>query len=103
MTDKISHTYNTQMGSAKEKVGTMIGNEDLAAAGAEQRARAEAAHQAAMMEKKNEGAQQTLQGEVERRMGRLTDDDDLRQHGAAKVDAGASQMKSAERAMGENK
>ncbi|KAF9978651.1 hypothetical protein BGZ73_001304 [Actinomortierella ambigua] len=102
MTDKISHTYNTQVGATKEKVGTMTGNENLAAAGAEQRARAEAAHQAAMTQKRGEGAQQTLQGEVERRIGRLTGDEDLQQHGAAKADAGSAKMKAAEQAMGQN-
>ncbi|KAF9168599.1 hypothetical protein DFQ27_001235 [Actinomortierella ambigua] len=100
MTDKLTHTYNTQMGTAKEKLGTMVGNEGLAAAGAEQRTRAEAARHAALTEKKGEGAEQALQGEVERGIGRITGDDDLRQHGAAKTSEGTTKMKSADRAMG---
>ncbi|KAF9202065.1 hypothetical protein BGZ49_007749, partial [Haplosporangium sp. Z 27] len=47
MTERLSNTANSYIGGAKQTLGQAIGHENLAASGAEQKAKADAAQAAA--------------------------------------------------------
>ncbi|KAF9162027.1 hypothetical protein BGX21_002018 [Mortierella sp. AD011] len=83
MTDRLSNTYNSTMGGAKQTVGEAIGNESLAASGSEQKARAEAAQAAADARTHAEGAAHKIGGKVEQTVGSLTGDQSMQSHGRA--------------------
>ncbi|KAF9109892.1 hypothetical protein BGX30_008204, partial [Mortierella sp. GBA39] len=55
MTDRISNTYNSTLGGAKQTIGETIGNTNLAASGAQQKAQADAAQRAADAKTNAEG------------------------------------------------
>ncbi|KAF9998248.1 hypothetical protein BGZ79_008084 [Entomortierella chlamydospora] len=83
MTDRLSNTANTYIGSAKQTVGEAIGNESLATSGSEQKARAEAAQAAATARTHAEGAAHKIGGKVEQTVGSLTGDESMQSQGRA--------------------
>ncbi|KAG0237283.1 hypothetical protein BGW41_000241 [Actinomortierella wolfii] len=91
MTDRMSNTYNSTIGTAKEKIGSAIGSESLAASGAEQRARGETAQKAADAKTHAEGLQNKAKGEIQKNVGSLTDNTSQQAKGHANVALGDAQ------------
>ncbi|KAF9168600.1 hypothetical protein DFQ26_004234 [Actinomortierella ambigua] len=73
MTDRMSNTYNSAMGTVKENLGSAIGNEGLAAAGSEQRTRADVNQKKADAKTHAEGLQNKAKGEIQKGVGAVTD------------------------------
>ncbi|KAF9380078.1 hypothetical protein CPB97_008595 [Podila verticillata] len=81
MTERLSNTANQYMGSAKESIGSAIGNTDLAASGAAQRAQAEAAQRLADNKTHAEGLGHTVEGQTQKKVGALTGDKSMEARG----------------------
>ncbi|KAG0237281.1 hypothetical protein BGW41_000239 [Actinomortierella wolfii] len=88
MTDRLTNAANQYIGSAKQTLGNTIGNESLAASGAEQRARGEAAQKAAEAKTHAEGLQNKAKGEVQQKVGELTNDTSMQAKGAGNAALG---------------
>ncbi|KAF9978652.1 hypothetical protein BGZ73_001305 [Actinomortierella ambigua] len=73
MTERLSNTYNSAMGTVKENLGSAIGSESLAASGSEQRARADVKQKTADAQTHAEGIQNKAKGEIQKNVGSLTD------------------------------
>ncbi|KAF9903366.1 hypothetical protein EC991_003867 [Linnemannia zychae] len=69
MTDRLSNTFNSAVGGAKQSIGETIGNTNLAASGAEQKAQADAAQKAADAKTHAEGVGHKIQGQVQQTVG----------------------------------
>ncbi|KAG0286133.1 hypothetical protein BGZ97_007544, partial [Linnemannia gamsii] len=65
MTDRISNTANSYIGGVKQTIGETVGNNSLAASGAQQKAQADAAQKAADAKTHAEGVGHKIQGEVQ--------------------------------------
>jgi len=91
MTERLSNTANQYMGSAKESIGSAIGNSDLAASGAAQRAQAEAAQRLADSKTHAEGAGHTVEGQAQKKVGSLTGDKSMEARGHANETLGDMQ------------
>ncbi|KAF9188537.1 hypothetical protein BGZ50_001259 [Haplosporangium sp. Z 11] len=74
MSEKISNTVNSHLGGAKQAIGNAIGNPNLAASGAAQKAQADAAQQMATNKIRTEGVGHTVEGEAQQKIGALTGD-----------------------------
>ncbi|KAI1305594.1 hypothetical protein EDD11_004885 [Mortierella claussenii] len=72
VTNRISNTANSYIGGAKQTLGETIGNSNLAATGAEQKAKADAAQAAADAKTHAEGAGHQIQGKVQQTVGSIT-------------------------------
>ncbi|KAG0261529.1 hypothetical protein BG011_000935 [Mortierella polycephala] len=83
ITDKISNTANSYIGGAKQTVGNTIGNSDLAASGASQKAQADAAQKAADAKLHAEGVGHKVQGNVQQTVGAATGNTTLEGRGHA--------------------
>lgn len=83
MTERLSNTANQYMGSAKESIGSAIGNPDLAASGAAQRAQAETAQRLADSKTRAEGVGHTVEGQAQKKVGSLTGDKSMEARGHA--------------------
>ncbi|KAF9116000.1 hypothetical protein BGX27_005437 [Mortierella sp. AM989] len=83
MTDRLSNTANSYIGGAKQTVGQTIGNQNLAASGAEQKAQAQAAQAAADAKTHTEGAGHQVQGKVQQGVGSLTNNTSMEARGHA--------------------
>ncbi|CAO3574249.1 unnamed protein product [Mortierella alpina] len=83
LTDKISNTANSYIGGAKQTVGNAIGNPDLAANGASQKAQAEAAQKAADARIHAEGLGHKVEGQVQQTVGSITGNTSLEARGHA--------------------
>ncbi|KAF9421918.1 hypothetical protein BGZ76_003927 [Entomortierella beljakovae] len=83
MTERLSNTANSYIGSAKQSIGSALGNENLAASGAEQKAKADAAQAAADAKTHMEGAGHQVQGTVEQSVGSITGDASMEARGHA--------------------
>ncbi|ORY98380.1 hypothetical protein BCR41DRAFT_401875 [Lobosporangium transversale] len=94
ISDRISNTANSYIGGAKQTVGETIGNNSLAASGAEQRAGAEARQAAADAKTHAEGAGHTAQGKVQQTVGSLTGNTSMEARGHANEVKGDLERKS---------
>ncbi|KAH7049815.1 hypothetical protein BKA57DRAFT_461296 [Linnemannia elongata] len=83
MTDRISNTANSYIGGAKQTIGETIGNNNLAASGAQQKAQADAAQKAADAKTHAEGVGHKVQGEVQQNVGSLTGNTSMEARGHA--------------------
>ncbi|KAG0361837.1 hypothetical protein BGZ54_008910 [Gamsiella multidivaricata] len=83
VTDKIANTANSYIGGAKQTVGETLGYPDLAASGAEQKSRADAAAAAATAQAHVEGAGHQVQGQLQQTVGSVTGDTSLEARGHA--------------------
>ncbi|KAG0378631.1 hypothetical protein BGX24_003245 [Mortierella sp. AD032] len=83
MTDRISNTANSYIGGAKQTIGETIGNNNLAASGAQQKAQADATQKAADAKTHAEGLGHKLQGSVQQNVGSLTGNTDMQARGIA--------------------
>ncbi|KAG9324892.1 hypothetical protein KVV02_003299 [Mortierella alpina] len=83
ITDKISNTANSYIGGAKETVGNAIGNSNLAANGASQKAQADAAQKAADAQTHTEGVGHKIEGQVQQTVGSATGNTTLEARGHA--------------------
>ncbi|KAG0202097.1 hypothetical protein BGX28_005279 [Mortierella sp. GBA30] len=82
-TDKISNTANAYIGGAKQNVGDAIGNPDLAASGASQKAQAETAQRAADAQTHAEGLGHKVQGQAQQTVGSSIGDTSMEARGHA--------------------
>ncbi|KAH7049788.1 hypothetical protein BKA57DRAFT_461231 [Linnemannia elongata] len=83
MTDRISNTFNSTVGGAKQTIGETIGNNNLAASGAQQKAQADAAQKAADAKTHAEGVGHKVQGEIQQNVGSLTGNTSMEARGHA--------------------
>ncbi|KAF9952652.1 hypothetical protein BGZ72_006016 [Mortierella alpina] len=83
ISDKISNTANSYIGGAKQSVGNAIGNPDLAANGASQKAQADAAQRAADAKTHAEGVGHKVEGQVQQTVGSATGNTTLEARGHA--------------------
>ncbi|KAG0330741.1 hypothetical protein BG004_002003 [Podila humilis] len=83
MTERLTNTANSYIGGAKETIGEKIGNPELAAAGASQKAQAESAQRMADNRTRAEGAGHKLEGQAQQKVGALTGDTTLEARGKA--------------------
>ncbi|KAG0212833.1 hypothetical protein BGX28_005489 [Mortierella sp. GBA30] len=91
MTYRLSNTVNSFVGSAKQTVGESIGNPDLAAKGAAQKAQANTAQQSADAQIHAQGVGNTVQGEVQKKVGAITNDPAMEARGHGNVALGDAQ------------
>ncbi|KAF9149748.1 hypothetical protein BG015_008444 [Linnemannia schmuckeri] len=83
MTDRISNTFNSAVGGAKQTIGETIGNNNLAASGAQQKAQADAAQKAADAKTHTEGIGHKVQGNIQQNVGSLTGNNSMEARGHA--------------------
>ncbi|KAF9903365.1 Alpha-ketoglutarate-dependent dioxygenase alkB 7, mitochondrial [Linnemannia zychae] len=83
MTDRISNTFNSAVGGAKQSIGETIGNPNLAASGAEQKAQADAAQKAADAKTHAEGIGHKIQGQVQQTVGSAVGNNSMEARGHA--------------------
>ncbi|KAF9143449.1 hypothetical protein BGX30_000424 [Mortierella sp. GBA39] len=83
ITDKVTNTANSYIGGAKQTIGQAIGNTNLAASGAQQKAQADAATEAATAKAHTEGLGHKAQGEVQQNVGSLTGNTSMEARGHA--------------------
>ncbi|KAF9083669.1 hypothetical protein BGX29_002968 [Mortierella sp. GBA35] len=83
VSEKVSNTANSYMGGAKQSIGETIGNNNLAASGAQQKAQAEAAKKAAEAKVHSQGVGHKIQGEIQQNVGSLTGDTSMEARGHA--------------------
>ncbi|KAF9168607.1 hypothetical protein DFQ26_004241 [Actinomortierella ambigua] len=88
MSERLNNSADQLIGSAKETVGRAIGNTNLAASGAEQRTRGEAAQKVADAKTHASGLQNKATGEFQQKVGELTGDNSMRAKGAGKAALG---------------
>ncbi|KAF9355110.1 hypothetical protein BGX26_006985 [Mortierella sp. AD094] len=91
ITDKISNTASSYIGSAKETLGNAIGNPTLAGEGAAQRVEAEAAQKAADAKVHSEGVVNSIQGNVQKTVGSAVGNPTLEAKGHANIAKGEVQ------------
>ncbi|KAF9910575.1 hypothetical protein EC991_006134 [Linnemannia zychae] len=72
ISEKVSNTANSYIGGAKQTIGETIGNSNLAASGAQQKAQADSAQKAAEAKTHAEGLAHKAQGQVQQNVGSLT-------------------------------
>ncbi|KAF9137571.1 hypothetical protein BGX30_010107 [Mortierella sp. GBA39] len=97
MTDRICNTFNSTLGGAKQTIGETIGNNNLAASGAQQKAQADAAQKAADAKTHAEGVGHKVQGEVQQNVGSLTGNSDMEARGHANEVRGDLERKMTDR------
>ncbi|KAF9978655.1 hypothetical protein BGZ73_001308 [Actinomortierella ambigua] len=83
-----ANTTNATIGQLKETTGRMIGNESLAAAGAEQRTAAELEQHKLDSKTRMEGRQNVALGEAQKVLGALKGDDEMIARGHGNVAKG---------------
>ncbi|KAF9967465.1 hypothetical protein BGZ70_009459 [Mortierella alpina] len=83
MTDRLQNTANSTIGGAKQTLGNAIGNPDLAASGASQKAQADAAQKAADAKTHAEGVGHNIQGTTQKAVGSVTGNSSLEARGHA--------------------
>ncbi|KAF9963065.1 kinesin-like nuclear fusion protein [Mortierella alpina] len=82
-TEKITNTANSYIGGAKQTVGETLGNNNLAANGAAQKAQAESAQRLADAKIHTEGVGHKVEGEAQAKIGSLTGDRSMQARGEA--------------------
>ncbi|KAF9354519.1 hypothetical protein BGX26_007655 [Mortierella sp. AD094] len=83
ISDRLSNTADSYIGGTKQTVGQTIGNESLAAGGAEQKSKAETAQAAADAKTHAEGAGHKVGGKAQQAVGSLTGDHSMQARGHA--------------------
>ncbi|KAG0285130.1 hypothetical protein BGZ97_007924 [Linnemannia gamsii] len=83
ISEKVSNTANSYIGGAKQTIGETIGNTNLAASGAQQKAQADAAQKAADAKTHAEGLGNKAQSKVQQNVGSLTGDTSMEARGQA--------------------
>ncbi|KAF9112800.1 hypothetical protein BGX27_002801 [Mortierella sp. AM989] len=72
MSEKISNTFNSALGGAKESIGNAVGNENLAAQGATQKAEAETRSTTHKAQEQAQGVSDNITGRVKSTFGAAT-------------------------------
>jgi uncharacterized protein YjbJ (UPF0337 family) len=85
ITTKISNTTNAYIGSAKQSVGSAIGNPTLAGKGAAQRAQAETSQKVTDAKVHSEGVGNTIHGNIQKAVGSLVGNPTLKAKGHANI------------------
>ncbi|KAF9439316.1 hypothetical protein BGZ76_003846 [Entomortierella beljakovae] len=91
MSDKITNTANSYIGSAKESLGNVLGNPTLAGEGAAQRAQAETAQKVADAKTHSEGVANSVQGNIQKTAGSVLGDHTMEAKGHANIAKGEVQ------------
>ncbi|KAI1315494.1 hypothetical protein EDD11_000727 [Mortierella claussenii] len=81
MTDRLSNTYNSTVGGAKQTLGNAVGNDRLAGSGAAQKAEAQAKQQAVDAKTHAQGVGHNVEGAAQKAVGGLTNDHSLEAKG----------------------
>ncbi|KAF8925258.1 hypothetical protein BGZ47_003404 [Haplosporangium gracile] len=81
--DGLSNTANSYMGGAKQTIGETIGNNNLAASGAQQKAQADAAQKAADARTHAEGVGNKVKGSMQQNVGSMTGNTSMEARGHA--------------------
>jgi uncharacterized protein YjbJ (UPF0337 family) len=81
MTDRLSNTYNSAMGGAKETVGRVVGSENLASSGAAQKAEAQTRTSNQEAQTHAKGVGHNIQGAAQKAVGSATDDPTMEARG----------------------
>ncbi|KAG0234841.1 hypothetical protein BGW42_006118 [Actinomortierella wolfii] len=82
MSERLSNTLNSYFGGAKQAIGEAIGSTDMAAAGAQQKAQADAVQKLADAKRHNEGRARSVEGQIQQTVGSATNDPVLKARGA---------------------
>ncbi|KAF9178871.1 hypothetical protein BGZ51_007294 [Haplosporangium sp. Z 767] len=93
MADKIRNTANEAMGGTKEKIGSKIGNPNMAASGAAQKSQAQANQRAKEAERHAHGMGHNVEGQTQKTTGAMTGDRSLEARGYANDALGDAQRK----------
>ncbi|KAF9115986.1 hypothetical protein BGX27_005423 [Mortierella sp. AM989] len=88
LSDKISNTANSYMGSAKETLGNAIGNPTLAGEGAAQRVQADTAQKVADAKIHSEGVTNSVTGNVQKTVGSAIGNPTMEARGHANIAKG---------------
>ncbi|KAG0309324.1 hypothetical protein BGZ98_003439 [Dissophora globulifera] len=80
---KMSNTMNSYVGGAKQTIGETIGNQNLAASGAQQKAQADAAQAAADARTHAEGVGHKIEGQTQQTVGSMTGNTSMEARGHA--------------------
>lgn len=91
MTDRLHNSANSTIGGIKQTVGNTVGNPELAAKGAAQKAHAETAQQAADAKTHAEGYGNQIKGRAQQVAGSVTNDHTLQAQGHANEAKGTAQ------------
>ncbi|KAG0284889.1 hypothetical protein BGZ96_010792, partial [Linnemannia gamsii] len=81
MTDRLSNTYNSTVGGAKQTVGNTVGSEQLASSGAQQKAQADAKQSAADAQTHAQGVGNNIKGAAQKVVGGATNDNSMEARG----------------------
>ncbi|KAF9121141.1 hypothetical protein BGX30_002765 [Mortierella sp. GBA39] len=81
MTDRLSNTYNSTVGGAKQTVGNTLGSEQLASSGAQQKAQADAKQTAKDAQTHASGLGNNVMGATQKAVGGATNDKSMEARG----------------------
>ncbi|KAF9954762.1 hypothetical protein BGZ72_004308 [Mortierella alpina] len=81
MTERMSNTINSAVGGAKQSIGEAIGNREMAASGAAQKAQADTSQRLADKKIQAEGVGHRVEGQAQEKVGNLTNDKVLKARG----------------------
>ncbi|KAK3814388.1 MAG: hypothetical protein J3Q66DRAFT_346367 [Benniella sp.] len=93
MTDRLSNTYNSAMGGAKETVGRVVGSENLASSGAAQKAQAQTSQSNQDAQTHAKGIGHNIEGAAQKVVGSATDDHSMEARGHGNSALGDVQRK----------
>ncbi|KAG0329466.1 hypothetical protein BGZ99_001852 [Dissophora globulifera] len=81
MTDRLSNTYNSTVGGAKETIGRAVGSEGLAGSGAAQKASGQTAQANQNAETHTKGIGHNIEGAAQKAVGGATNDHSMEARG----------------------
>jgi len=81
MAERLSNTYNSTVGGAKETVGHAVGNQSLAGSGATQKAEAQAKQRTEDAQTHAKGVGHNVEGAAQKAVGNVTNDHSLEARG----------------------
>ncbi|KAF9960593.1 hypothetical protein BGZ72_006493 [Mortierella alpina] len=95
MTERLSNTYNSTMGGAKQTVGNAVGSEQLAGSGAQQKAQADAKQAAQNAQTHAQGVGNNIKGAAQKAVGGATNDQSMEARGHGNSAIGDAQRNGA--------
>ncbi|KAI7818925.1 hypothetical protein BC939DRAFT_461458 [Gamsiella multidivaricata] len=88
--DKITNTASSYIGGAKQTIGETIGNADLAAAGAHQKAHADTSLKIAEAKLQAENLGHSIESNIQKNAGSPAEDKSLEANGRASIALGST-------------
>ncbi|KAG0045340.1 hypothetical protein BGZ83_009431 [Gryganskiella cystojenkinii] len=89
MTDRLQNTANSYLGGAKQSLGNALGNPNLAAEGASQKAQAETAQRSADAKTHAEGLAHSIEGNIQKTVGSAIGNPTMEAEGHGNIARGA--------------